>query len=880
MRLGWGGMNEDGSVPNSTADTSGAPDPESGAESAASPASADGARAGSESGLGAGFRDAGRTVWSSLRHHWQVPALGAAMLALGLSVTQAFKTAEQPDFSPVLDAAEARIAAAEYESGIELLNQRVYPFVGKPVLPVGDLARFHTLMGRALHGGQRELEFPQPENDQNAVAQFLEAERLEASLSPDDIRRFAVSLLAIGQPDDAQRRAESLPEGEQATRDALRRAIVDHYLDERPPSLDDALGVLTDMLADTGMSGQDRVWALGEQARVRGHLGFHDEALAHLLRVMPTLVGRKNLDLTPLRLALGRAYLATGSLAAAEEALALVDDDAAVAAGTETRAEAILLRGRAGARAATDDLALETALEHFQRVVDLYSGTSAYAPALLGLAELEAALDQPKASAEAYAELVGLLQASPPPREPTREVVSASMIQQYEGEAQRGRWTDALAFADLAGSLWSFAETPPPVLLAQAESHEAIARGILSDDAMSAARSDDADGGVLDRVTSDDLDPASQRQVKRHLIQSASLYNAHAERFIINDFPTYISSLWRAARIFDQAGDKSEAVRAYGEFAEIGGDDPRRAESAYRLGLAHSARGNYDAAAEAFRGLIDERRQDGPSRVGIWADSSLVPLAQALLADLREENDAEAEELLLTAIDGSTGGPNRPEYLEALETLGRLYYQRGSFNVALERMLEAKERREIIDDLSVPPGLRFRIADARRRLADQIEQRLREEMPAGERRVLSDERREHLRDASELFQEVRDELGMKEQRRRTTLENTYLRNASFYLGDCAMDLGEPRDAIAHYLAARNRYPEDPSSLVAFIQIVDAYIELGELRSAQTANERARSFFESFPPETWDDPMLPMQRADWESWLNSNTELYKRLASEG
>lgn len=60
----------------------------------------------------------------------------------------------------------------------------------------------------------------------------------------------------------------------------------------------------------------------------------------------------------------------------------------------------------------------------------------------------------------------------------------------------------------------------------------------------------------------------------------------------------------------------------------------------------------------------------------------------------------------------------------------------------------------------------------------------------------------------------------------------------------AFDLKDYETAIRHYDAARERYPKDPASLVAMIQIVNAYIELGDTQRAQTANYRAKAFYDS------------------------------------
>ena len=70
--------------------------------------------------------------------------------------------------------------------------------------------------------------------------------------------------------------------------------------------------------------------------------------------------------------------------------------------------------------------------------------------------------------------------------------------------------------------------------------------------------------------------------------------------------------------------------------------------------------------------------------------------------------------------------------------------------------------------------------------------------------------------------------------------HTYLRNAWFYIGDCAFDLGDYDAAVNSYDAARQRYANDLASLVAMVQIVNAYVAQDRWAEARTANEACRA----------------------------------------
>jgi len=815
--------------------------------------------------------EAADPVREALRAHWQVPAMAAAVGLLGLGILTAFQTAVSPDFDRLLNVAEDGIEEGRYETSMELLNARVLPYVGRSAMTREHRRRFHTLMARALYGGQRELEFPHPENDRNVVGQYAEAERFDANLGAEDLRRLSESLLALDRFDLARDRIEQIPDKSREIRDGLTKQLVRGLLRATPPRPEDALDVLASVLSDPGVPPDTRVWALAEQADVRGDLGFHDEAVTHLLRVMPTLIGKPGVEAAPLHLALGQAYLELGALEEAEKQLVRVDRDDAAAPGTPMRAEAIMLRGRVDMQRAREPADVELARDRFQTVVDHYAATDAYPSALLSLAEAEAQLDRIDASLSAYEDLMALLEAPDPPHEPTREQVSASLMDQHEREAARRAWRDALRFADTAAALWSFENTPAPILLALAQAHEAVAQEILS----AAASSEDGSASSgLARLEQRGADPGAQQQAKRHLVQAASFYNAHADRFVVDDLETHADSLWKAARLYDRAGAEEQAIRVYAAFETVARGDPRRPEARFRLAQAQHARGDFTAAADGYRSLIRDQRSEGPGAVGPWADRSLVPLAQALMSDGDETNDGEAESVLLDALSSTRGGPDRVEYAQALRELGKLRTRQDRYDRALERFIEARER---IGDANADASLLFRIADARHRLAEQIAEEIEQEMPEGQRRALVAARQEHLEEAATLFERVRETLAAKTERARTPLEDEFLRNATFYVGDVAAELGHHEAAIAHYREARRRYPEDPASLVALIQVVTEYVELGDLASARVANQQARDFFQRLPEDVWDDPALPMGREDWQLWLESNTRLYEQMA---
>ena len=131
-----------------------------------------------------------------------------------------------------------------------------------------------------------------------------------------------------------------------------------------------------------------------------------------------------------------------------------------------------------------------------------------------------------------------------------------------------------------------------------------------------------------------------------------------------------------------------------------------------------------------------------------------------------------------------------------------------------------------------------------------------------------------MRTAIDQFELARDGLGSIS--RLSAIEREALRNAYFFLGACAYDLGDFELAVKHYAAAHAKFSDDPAALVPLIQIVSARLQQGEYALAQAANERAQRLYDSFPDNVWADSNLPLTREDWQRWFQAS----ERLATVG
>jgi len=811
------------------------------------------------------------TKW---REIWPLPLLGMGGILLAAGVYMAVSTAPDPVFAPALENADRLIRDGQYETAIDELNERVYPYLGRAELGPASEARFRVLLARALFGGQHDLEFPQPINDENIVSQFLAAEKIADELAQSDIERLAKTYISQGDLARAKVRADELIDP--ATTAELYREIIDVGRNLARPDYADLSMTVDEYLNAPGLGDTDRVWGLARRAEMQIELGYTSEAIDGLLREMPLLIGRDIPGSGELFVLLGRGYLESGAFREAIHELERADNDAILPPEDPARAQGRLYLAEATANIAVDDDELRLARDMYEEVSQGGGEKPVYLAALFGLARTESALNDDDAAMEAYDALITEMSGRDAPPRPTAEEVSESMeavaVKHESSWAAGGAVQEIglmLRYSERAMSLFTIDSAPTPLLALLSRGHEASARTKLGFGPETTGK----------RFSLDDLrelDPATLRQAKRHLIQAASFARINADRYIIDNYDTYADMLWRSALLSDAAGDRAQAIASLTLFADTVQTDPRQPEARFRLGQLFQSKGEYKTAAGYYSELIEESRGEDTSGAGQWADLSFVPLAQCYIADVDDSNDDDAVRLLEQSIDGTRGGPDRPEFLQAVVELGHLAMRQGRYNDAIARYEEVLER----DPDSATPAIRFKLGDALRMLAAEIEDRLKEPLSDRETGILSSERASHLRAAIDSFKAVRDALEKVEPRSLSELQATYLRNAYFYLGDCAFDLGQFDESIEFYSMARARYPREPAVLVALMQVVNAHIELGDLSSARTANERAKAYYQTLPAEVWDDPNLPLDRREWQRWLDANARLYEGYAKGG
>lgn len=791
--------------------------------------------------------DAVRANWRDI---WQVPTMLIAGGVMLLGIAYGITTKPDPDMRPTIQAANRMIENEQYQDAILLLNTEVYPWVALENAPRDAKASYHIAKARSIYYGQRKLNIRDERNDIAVIREYEEAQRAGGILEPRDLAALANTHIGRDQFTIALQHARDIPESKRYLRDGVYQRAITSMLDRPSPMTELAIDLVTELLQDPNLPLEQRIWAMETQGRVQLEQGYSDLVITRMLRELPRLDHAPAYDRSRLRLILAQAYIAQGAIPQADEQVKIARDLAA--SGDPHYPQVLLMKAlvedERGNTTEARDLYDELVQNH---------GTSDVIPlALLGLGETEAALNQPVLAIESFNQLVSSYDSFNIESYPSRKQVLDSLLARSDESLASGESFDAITYARLGEQLYAGRQTPSEVYYASAIAHQGAAEFIL--------------GQPLEEIGSlVGLDPSARSEVQRLLVTAAANFSLHAERHVVTNLPVYANSLWKSADLFDRAGDQPEAIKAFQTYAESMPSDPRYSEALFRQAESLRAMGDFAAAADVYKGLIESKETLAGVDVGALADASHVPLAQAYLYDEDPANDAQAESLLVKAIDGSMGSTDTELFRDALLELAGLYDRTDRPERAIERYDEFRNR---FPEDPETGSVVFRLADAHRRLADRIEDSLAQPMPAAEKNRRTVEMNDHRRDAIDRYTDAITILGARPESSLGIFEEMALRNAHFYLGDCAFDLGEYDTAIEYYDRARDRYGEHPASLVAMVQIVNAYIQTGQIGRARTANERAKRFYAMMPDDVWDDPTLPMDRRDWERWLESSTEL--------
>lgn len=788
---------------------------------------------------------------------WQMPTLVAGLGLLVLGVYLGLPKKESNDFAGALAQVEAMFEANELDQAYQHLAQ-IAEYIGGE--EIKHQAHHAMLMGDQIYLKQYEENWSEPKNYELVIGYYRKAQEWGREMSAVQLQRWADTLISLGREDQAMEMIEKLGQGEIVRQLQLVRKLIDQRVEHRGVRDPDRVAkllfrynALLKSHTDIKERREGGIWASAIEARLFLETDQPLRAINGLvIRYQRFVDEGGDDDLAPLMIQFGNAYLRTGDYDDAQRYFlramqVLKKEDA-------RNADVLIGLAQVEQLAHNED---HKALAYYQQAVRDYPSTPSYLRALIGQADVEAKIEAHSDAIEHFAEAIELIVRQQLKNDPRRDETTNIILAHYDLNFNRNDFARALDYLSLIRPLYDQSDQMPADLLWRlAVTYERFAQ----------ERRADAQKAAQVEAEQQDSVSASARRLAN--IESAESYAAAARfylqhaRKMTHDDQAHGQSMWRAAQSYDAAQLWDEAVAVYLEFLEQRRtEDPLYLKAVHNLGLAYLAQRDYETARERFKYLIEQYPRSPEAIL------SLVSLAKC--HDRLGEADHAVRVLEHVVTDHPTITAQSVEYREALIELGRIHYKAGEFEPAISRLTEAVTR---YGDESEGAQLRFLLADSFRRSAAQLDSEMTKSMTDTELVTRRMQKVERLEEGLKLYGLVIDLLDAKPVEEITDVEKLYLRNAFFYRADCAFDLKQYDEAIGLYDKASQRFEQDPASLIALVQIVNAYCEQGKIEEARVANDRARWQFKNIPDSAFEDENLPMNRKHWEDWLRWSDEL--------
>ena len=817
---------------------------------------------------GSGSVGSGREMlWSQV---WQLPVLlfGLGLLVIGVYLS--LPVQDPNDFHGKLADAGLLLEKNKLEDAEAVL---VEVEARSAEMPASERGYFYQLYGdlnfEKLYKtgviGREGVEAARPTYER-IVEYYGKAEQEGQELPGPSLRHYIRSLVALGKDGRALGLLDGMTGPQAAQRYLIVRDMIEHRREDRPDVDLDALMPLVERfrkdikaISDPALARKQEVWADGFQASLQMQAGDPQGAITYLLRRIQRLANQGgDGGLAPLMVKLAQAYQAIEENQKAEQLY--LQAQRRIDSTDDLNADILVGLGQLALAQSTGER-VEEALEYFRTAEEGYpSSAGAHISALIGRADCEARLGDHAAAGRYFDLAVRELLDKTRPWDPRRKAAAEAIHTQYERAVDLDDYNRAKGYLDVLALLQG--DHPSNELLVElASTCERIAEQRSEE-----ARADAQRAPGQPPLTAEARRLANQ-QAAEYYAKAADYYYRHATQVTVEDNEAHGKSLWSAAVNYDKAQLWDKAIRVYEQFILTRDGDPRRLRAIRNLARAYMANRQYDAALTQFQKLVE----DYPRSPETY--SSLVLMAQC--QDELGQSQQAIQTLTSVIDDNQAITPDSGEYRRALIALGKLYHRLGDkdpakYARAIEVLTEAVQR---YGQTGEGPALRFLLADADRRSVPALDKLIASTQSHAARVGLEGERNDRLQQAQVLYNQAINGLEAKKiaMTKLDPVEGLYLRNAYFYQADCAYDRGVFEQAIQLYNTAANNYSNDPASLVARVQIVNAYCELGRFQDAKVANDMARSQLERIPDEAFEDKNLPMTREHWEDWLRWTSE---------
>jgi tetratricopeptide (TPR) repeat protein len=766
---------------------------------------------------------------------WQLPLLIFSLLLFGYAAYLFIDPKPGPTPDDRIAEARSYLAQDRPDAAIQVLNK---------LLAGGQLTKkrqgtSHLLVATAIEQYQKARATNLVANHENIVLQTQRALQCDIDIGVDGFRRLAESYEALNKRKDAlanYRRALALDVNRQLK---LHRKVIELLLDDNQPA--SASRELDDYLAIKDLTDAERSWALGLQ----GQLAIDDlrfaEARALLDQAAKLAEGTDKSHQGEIAFRNGYAALKLNQPEEAERQLRLARD--LMGTGNPLDADAAYLLGKTILARGDAQHA-----EPFFR--DVINSNPAHRNRVL--AQMERGLIRINGgSDDAGLEDMRWVTKAMLAREelkPIGDQVLDGLLQAETKLTEKGNQSGAIEVLDYELQL---NPKPPAIFYSRLGN-------VLEKRAEQVAAAASAESDAAAKLK-------QQQEASALLTRAGRAFIKYSEALTLASDEDYADNLWRGIDLFDRAGNSLEATGALELFIAERPSDPQTPDALLRLGRAYDSIGQIDLAIKKYQTNLFRY----PNSVA--ASKSAVPLAQAYMR-LGAAEYPKAEQVLLAVVQNNDRlTPDSSEYRQAVFELGRLYYLSGAYEKSIVRFEEYAQRYPS-DARGVQ--LAYQMADSYWKsaalIADQIAAMdagtyvAPKDGPAPDRIDLIMERRERLENAMASYAKLVDLY--RDRDPDNDLDRLYLKLAHFYRADCLYELGRFRESIEGFDRAAMLYPDDPSSVSAYMKIFAAYVELGQTDLATRAHARASVMLSRMPREAFSNGAYVISRDDRERFL--------------
>ncbi len=779
---------------------------------------------------------ASRHSSGGLSQLWQLPLF---LLSLALFAYAAYLFIDpQPGLTidQKIDVAKQLLKDERPEAAINQLNH----ILTSDRLDADHEGHIHLLLAQGLDNLQHQKRVDLRTYHEQIIEQTRLAESMGVKSGYEIERRLGENYEALGKPVvalDHYRQAMTM-DPNHALR--LQRKVIDLQLAQNDAGPAEAS--LDTYLRAPDLADGERAWALCTQAKLlidRGQFVKARSLLAQALKMDADMAVQGQVNYY-----LGYCAYKLGDAGEAERMLRVAREQLGVEQSLDADATFLL------AKIFDEKNDSKTAESFYQNLLLEHPDSKLATPALLGRGMCRLATNREDPGLQDLHDLTQSL-IDRPSREEYKHPTIAGLTQAALVLSARGNYRGALEMLDCEQQL----EVHPP----------AEFFGRLS--GVYEQRADQLEKIVDNATPADKIRRA--KDVRDLLAKAGDSSVAYSRALTMADDKAYGEALWKGIDLYDRAANVQSSVSALELFVAERPEDSLAPAALLRLGQAYQALGLYDKAIAAFQ------RNQFRYPNSLAASKSAVPLAQAYIAK-GPEAFRKAESVLKSVVENNPLlTPEAAEFKQALFELAQLYYRTNRFEDAIARIEELTARYPNDTRLG---QLDFLMADSYRKSAGLLDLKPAIASANGNKDAkavaydiaeAAAARKERLGKAKALYDRVVDLY--RDTPPKTELDRLYNKLSHFYRADCLYDAGQYEEAIRLYDAAAFRYQEDPSSLAAYVQIVNAYYALGKTEEAKAANERAKWLLRRMPAEAFSNGSFAMPKEYWEDQLKWSSQ---------